>query len=76
MKMTINKIILLVIASLCFYPIVEMYWEYIWHLMLYFTFITNVAMWAITLRVYIFQQQLKDNMNIPFFKKLFGRGKK
>jgi len=76
MKMTVKVIVLLVMIAFSLFPLINMYWEYAWRIMLYFTFITNVAMWSITLKVYVFQQELKNNMDTPFLKRLFGRGKK
>jgi len=75
MKITNRVIILIVAASFTLFPLVNLYWDVAWRVMLYFTFITNVAMWIITLRVYVFQQQLKDSMDTPLLKKLFGRKK-
>ena len=75
MKITIKHIVGLVLLSFVAYPFIIKYWETVMPVMIYFTFITNVAMWIITLRVYVFQQELKENMNTPFIKKFFGRKK-
>jgi len=76
MKITVSHIIVIVLLAIAIFPFIDRYFDSIFNFMIYFTFITNVLMWIITLRVYVFQQQLKENMDTPLLRKLFGRKKK